>query len=217
MNKKLLELDYRYILVDSYKNLGLNENDLAVLLVTDNILREQKILITNEILALKMNLSVEDLDIILSSLIKRGFLTYEKEGSIFTTSLEPTYEKVAKYYADNLLQRTINKNDANKVEEEKNLFLTLQKELGRSLSPAEIEKVRDWINDHISTEIIVTCLHECQARQKKVTINSIDKQIQKYLSSRDIEKEGFSAVNEKYKKDVERAIELANVKWTTDD
>jgi DNA replication protein len=217
MKKKLLELDYRYILVDSYKNLGLNENDLAVLLVTDNILREQKVLITNEILALKMNLSVEDLDIILSSLIKRGFLTYEKEDSIFTTSMEPTYEKLTKLYADNLLQRTINKNDANKVEEEKNLFLTLQKELGRSLSPAEIEKVRDWVSDNISIEIILTCLHECQAKLKKVTINAIDKQIQKYLSSRDIEKEGFSAVNEKYKKDVARAIEIANIKWTNND
>jgi DNA replication protein DnaD len=216
MDNILKQINYRYILVDSYKNLGLNENDLAVLLVTDNILKEEPMLVTNEILALKMTLSVDDIDVILSSLIKRGFITYDHLDKSIVTSMKPTYDKIEKMFLDNLLQRTLDQKDTAKVEEERNIFLTLQKELGRSLSPAEIEKVRDWVNDNIDKEVIITCLHECQARLKRVTINALDKQIQKYLSSRDIEKEGYSAVNEKCKKDIARAIDIANVKWTND-
>ena len=39
----------------------------------------------------------------------------------------------------------------------------------------------------------------------------------KYLSSRDIEKEGYSSVNEKWKKDIEDTIRIANTKWTSSD
>ena len=41
MNKfKINQIDYRYLLVDTYKSLGLNENDLALLLVVDYFLKE---------------------------------------------------------------------------------------------------------------------------------------------------------------------------------
>ena len=68
MNKfKINQIDYRYLLVDTYKSLGLNENDLAVLLVVDNILKETPTLVTSEILALKMNLDVNEIHYIIVS------------------------------------------------------------------------------------------------------------------------------------------------------
>ena len=59
VNMKIQSLDYRFVLVDAYKALGLNEMDLAVLLVCDNILKEQPMLITADVLALKMKYDVK--------------------------------------------------------------------------------------------------------------------------------------------------------------
>ena len=59
VNMKIQNLDYRFVLVDAYKALGLNEMDLAVLLVCDNILKEQPMIITSDVLDLKMT---EDLN-----------------------------------------------------------------------------------------------------------------------------------------------------------
>ena len=64
MNELRIEhIDYRLILVDNYKSLGLSEYDLCVLLSIDNILKQEKVLITADLLALKMNLSIKDIDI----------------------------------------------------------------------------------------------------------------------------------------------------------
>ena len=79
-----------------------------------------------------------------------------------------------------------------------------------------MEKVRDWIKQGISQEVVIDCIHQCQLKSKRITINSVDKAITKYVSSRDIEKEGYSNVNEKWKKDIEDTIKIANVKWTSE-
>ena len=92
MNELRIEhIDYRLILVDNYKSLGLSEYDLCVLLSIDNILKQEKVLITADLLALKMNLSIKDIDALLVSLTSRGFLDYESEDGKVITSLKPTY------------------------------------------------------------------------------------------------------------------------------
>ena len=107
--------------------------------------------------------------------------------------------------------------DQKRKEELSNVFVIVQKELGRNLSPIEIEKIREWISQGITEEIIVECIHECQHKMKNVTINKLDKMILKYVSSRDIEREGYSSANEKWKKDLEKTIEIANTRWTDDE
>ena len=218
MNELILEqIDYRYILVDSYKSLGLSEHDLATLLVVDNILKKDSVLITAELLALKMNIDVSSLDSILVSLTSRGFIEYETVNNTIKTSIKPTYNKIMDLFKKELVRLEVTKNNRELEEEVSNIFLIVQKELGRTLSPLEAEKIREWISQGIKEEVIINCLHECLAKRKKVTINQLDKQIMKYLSSRDIEKEGYSYVNEKWKKDLEETIKIANVRWSDDE
>jgi DNA replication protein len=214
MNELRIEhIDYRLILVDNYKSLGLSEYDLCVLLSIDNILKQEKVLITADLLALKMNLSIKDIDALLVSLTSRGFLDYESEDGKVITSLKPTYNKIIVSFQNELV-RIVQGNKNKEVKEElSNIYLIMQNELGRNLSPLEIEKVREWISQDIKEEVIVSCIHECQHKSKRVTVNQIDKTIAKYLSSRDIEKEGYSSVNEKWKKDIENTIRIVKGKW----
>ena len=218
MNELLLEqIDYRYILVDNYKSLGLNEYDLAVLLTIDNVLKKEKILITAELLTLKMNLSSKDIDALLVSLTSRGFIEYVPYENSLVTSIQPTYDKIINLFKNDVVRMVDDSLNRNVQEGMNNLYLVIQKEIGRTLSPIEIEKVREWITQGVQENVVVDCIRECKSKYKKVTINQIDKAISKYVSSRDIEKEGYSIANEKWKKDLEETIDIANVKWTSED
>ena len=217
MNELRLEqIDYRYILVDNYKSLGLNEYELATVLSIDNILKKEKILITAELLALKMSLSVDSIDTILVSLSTRGFIEYLPYNNTLVTSLEPTFKKIITLFKNDLIRMVDDEVKFSVNDQINNLYLVVQKEIGRTLSPIEMEKVRDWIKQGISQEVVIDCIHQCQLKSKRITINSGDKAITKYVSSRDIEKEGYSNVNEKWKKDIEDTIKIANVKWTSE-
>ena len=133
------------------------------------------------------------------------------------TSIKPLYNKIIVEFQSELLRLAQGNKNKEANEEFNNVFALMQKEMGRTLSPLEIEKVREWISQGIKEEVIISCVHECQHKSKRVTINQIDKSIMKYLSSRDIEKEGYSSVNEKWKKDIEDTIRIANTKWTSSD
>ena len=50
LEKALDAVDFRYILLDQYQKLGLNENDLAVILVTEQLLRSGNDLVTPDLL-----------------------------------------------------------------------------------------------------------------------------------------------------------------------
>ena len=219
MNKfKINQIDYRYLLVDTYKSLGLNEYDLAVLLVVDNILKETPVLVTNELLALKMSLDVKELDSILVSLMNRGFLEYSNlpNSNSLVTSISPTYKKISENFVRDLITYNALEENDNRKHSISNIYGTFEKELGRSLSPVEIEKIREWVSQGIEEAMIISSLHECIAKNKRVTIRSIDKIIIKKLSSKDLKEEGYSAVNEKWKKELEDTIDIANTKWTDD-
>lgn len=211
------QIDYRYILIDNYKSMGLSEYDLAVILCVDNVLKSAPMLITAELLALKMNLGVKEIDTLLVSLTSRGFIEYRNVGENIVSSLKPTYDKLLNLFQSDVVRLIEGNIDQKRKEELSNIFVIVQKELGRNLSPIEIEKIREWISQGITEEIIVECIHECQHKMKNVTINKLDKMILKYVSSRDIEREGYSSANEKWKKDLEKTIEIANTRWTDDE
>ncbi len=211
------QIDYRYLLVNNYKSMGLSEYDLVTLLLIDNILKKEKVLITAELLTLKMNISVDEIDALLVSLTSRGFVEYVNDNNSVVTSLKPTYKKIIELFKSDIIYYA--KENSNKTiqDETSNMFLLMQNELGRTLTPIEIEKVRDWINQGIKENVVLDCIHEVQNKSKKVTVNQIDKAILKYVSSRDIEKEGYSSVNEKWKKDLEETMKIANTRWTDKD
>lgn len=217
-NFKINQIDYRYLLVDTYKSLGLSENDLAILLVVDNILKEEPILITAELLALKMNLDVKDIDKMLVSLMNRGYLEFttgENSNSLLT-SIKPLYKRLSELFVKEVITASSLEENKQKHDAVTNIFSTFQREIGRSLTPVELEKIREWIGTGIKEETIIDSLHECKAKSKNVTIRQIDKIIIKRMTSTDVKKEGYSAINDKYRQEIETAIDIVNTKWTDD-
>ena len=150
MNELRIEqIDYRYFLVDNYKSFGLSEYDLCVLLSIDNILKKEKVLITADLLALKMNIAIKEIDSILVSLTNRGFIEYASDNNSLVTSIEPLYNKIIVEFQSELLRLAQGNKNKEANEEFNNVFALMQKEMGRTLSPLEIEKVREWISQGI--------------------------------------------------------------------
>lgn len=214
---KMQQIDVRYVLVDKYKSLGLSEIDLATLLVIYNILSEQSILITSDLLALKMNMDFKALDEELVSLINRNFIEYENVDNIMKTSLKPTIQKVVDALNNEIFDQKLMELDENAEQVVSNLFMKFEKEFGRSLSSIELDKIREWLSMNLDEEMIIDSLREAKAKSNKVTIRMVDKIILKRMTHQDREKEGYSSLDDKYKKDIERTIEIASYDWLNDD
>ena len=67
-------LDFRYLLLEYYKKLNISETELAVLLIINHLRSQKNAFITPDLLSLKMNLTVEELD---SMLVLKDILAHE--------------------------------------------------------------------------------------------------------------------------------------------
>ena len=83
-------LDFRYLLLEYYKKLDINENELSVLLMIDHLRSQKNIFITPDLLSLKMNLTTDQLDEILVKFLDRKFIAYtiDQNGNM-KLSLKP--------------------------------------------------------------------------------------------------------------------------------
>lgn len=91
-------LDFRYILLDKYKQMKITEEELVVILMIDHLINQGNPFVTPDLLALKMNYSQEEIDRILASLMQKDIFKYlDKEGKI-TTSLDPLYKRLSNQF-----------------------------------------------------------------------------------------------------------------------
>lgn len=214
---KIQQLDYKYILIENYKAFNLSENELVVLLLIDNVEKESPSLITAEQLVLKMNLEEKEIDNILVSLLDRKFISYETYNGILITSLNPLKERIVEYIKNSFLNTPTEELLEISESDGRTIFEEFESKLNRSLTPLEIDSIRMWFSEGVSKDIIISALNECAAKTKRITIKAVDKMIIKMMQSNDIRKEGYSAVNEKNKKDIEETIAIASYNWVKND
>ncbi|MFA5421694.1 MAG: DnaD domain protein [Bacilli bacterium] len=209
-------LDFRYLLIEHYKKIGLDEDDLAVVLVIDHLLEQKNKFITADLLSLRMNLSTEAIDRILVKLINRGLLEYETANKNIKTSLKPLRKKLYKEFQLALAKEQELNSSAARNATLKNIYEVFEKELSRTLSPIEFSIINEWVNFGYSDEMIINALKEAVSKNKK-SLRSIDKILLQWQTRDDMEKEGYSAVSEKWNKDIEQTIKIAKTKWIDDD
>lgn len=210
---KIQYLDYRYMLVENYKILGLNEQELVVLLLVDNVEREKPTLITSEQLALKMSLEEKEIDKILLSLLERKFLSYETVNDIMVISIKNTKERILDLIKRDLLLSPASNLMPSDDEEAKSIYKSFEEKMGRTLTSIEFDAIHMWLQEGVKKEDILDALNECSLKSKYVTIKAVDKIIIKNLTSKDRKKEGYSIVDEHHKKDIEEMIEIASYDW----
>lgn len=212
----LAGIDMEYVLLENYKKLGITETELAVIFMIEHLLKQGNTLITQELLSLKMTLSIQDIDQVLSHLLAKRFIEFESDNGQMKTTLKPLEERLYREFELALLKRREESLEKGFDVQVQNIYGIFEKEFGRTLSPAEFQKIREWISLGYEEEVIVDALHEALDANKR-SIRSIDKILLKKTARKDIQKEGYSAISDAWNQDIEKTIQIASEKWVDDD
>lgn len=205
-------IDFRFLLMENYKKLKINEKELVTLFMIDHFISLGNPFVTADLLSLKMSLDVKEIDKTLVSLLTRGFIEYIAQGKKTITTLNPLKAKLYREF-----QISLSKEDEVKASKEvetelNNIFQEFSKMLGRSLAPVEISKVREWVSYGYSDEMIINALKEALSKGKK-SLRSVDKILLIWSSRDDRENEGVSLKSEEWNKSLEETIRIAKTPW----
>ena len=207
-------IDYRYLLIEYYKKLRLSENELCVLLMIDQLLQQKNTLITPDLLSLKMNLDVREIDKIFVALIERGLLIFDN-GKKIKVSLKPLQKKLLETFQREMEVDSENNSNKEKAEAIDSVKKAFEKEFKSNLSPLENSLIDDWISHGFTPEQIINAMKECLSKGKK-TFRSIDKLLMQWQMRDDIEKTGATAVSDKWDKNIEETLKIAKANWIDD-
>ena len=210
-------IDLRYVLIANYKKMGFDESTLAVLLVIDQLLSEGNSFIDAELLALRMSLKAEEIDKILTKLLKNKIISYEVDKSKkVSVSLSPLENLLTKQYQKSLAKANAEENEEEVANKVHNIYAEFEKYFQRSLSPIEYQKIYDWLDMGYSEEMILTALKEV-ASSKRRSFNAVDKKLLSMVAREDVDKEGYTTISHNWDKNIEETIKIAKAKWLDDD
>lgn len=207
-------LDFRYLLLEYYRKLRLNENELATILMIDHLLGQKNTLVTPDLLSLKMSLSSKELDKIFVSLIERDYLIFDT-GKKIKVSLKPLKKKLYEVFEESLAKEHETKISEEKTKVLQNIYQVFESELSRPLSPLEFSLIGEWVDRGFSDERIIEAFRLALSRGKK-TLKSVDKILLQWQARDDIEKSGNTAVKDDWDQDIEKTMQIIKTKWLDD-
>ena len=208
--KKIMDaIDWRMILVDNYKKLGLNENELSIILVTNSLIQKGMDFITPDIIALKMTLDFQEIDTYFTNLIKKDILTLEGNERLHI-SIEPLKKKLINIFYDEVKKETSTSN-----KEQDDIFVLFETEFGRALSQFEVNTIKDWFDQGNTASTIKEALNVATLAKVK-TIRYIDKVLLEWKRREELARNGISPLSEKWRKNLEETMEIAKINWMED-
>ena len=213
-NSQMDAIDYRYLLVEYYKKLRLTENELCVILIIWQLLKQKNTLLTPDLLSMKMNLDAKEIDKILVTLIERGFLQFDT-GKKIKVSLKPLEKKLLKTLQEEMAEDDENRSNKEKVADFENVCKEFEAGFKHVLSPFEKTCISDWLTHGYPAETIIDAMKECLSKGKK-TFKAIDQLLLQLQTRDDIQKVGVSGASDKWDKNIEETLKIAKAKWIDD-
>lgn len=155
-------------LLDHYSELGLDEQDLIILIKLIYASETSNKQPSIELLQKGSNMQPREVTAVIQNLIQRELLELnvnkDEEGR-FTEymNLDPFYEKLSQL----LKKETMTTNVQSDKEKFKTLFQMIEQTFARPLSPYEIETLNQWIDvDQHDIDIIQSALDEANSQNK---------------------------------------------------
>lgn len=205
-------ISFRLALLDSYKKLGLNENETMVILLIDYLLSQGNSLITSDLLSLKMTLQPEEIDGILVELLNKKYLSYKTEEGKLVTSIE-NIRKIVYSEMKKTLTWEVKKESVQKDESLiSDLYSTYEDKASQPLSPLEKDTIVSWLKNGYSEEEIKNAVLDT-ARFKKLTIREVERTLKAKRRAKDLSEEGVSAIKDNYDKSIAETLENAKKLW----
>ncbi|HCA7397248.1 TPA: DnaD domain-containing protein [Staphylococcus pseudintermedius] len=171
MNQRELQIRpvvIRFELLEHYQELGLNENDLVILIKILYAYESSNEQPSIDVLKKGTTMQSSEVTAIIQKLIQLGLLAMRVEKNNegkFTEyiNLDGFYEQLASIFK----QIETSKETTSEEEAFKMVFKKIETAFGRALSPLEIEHLNQWIDvDHYAIELIDAAIDEALAHQK---------------------------------------------------
>lgn len=205
-------IDFRFLLLESYKKLKIREDELAVIFMIDHLISQGNPFINVDMLSLKMSLDVKEIDKILSGLLIRGFIEYVSKGNKTVTTLDPLKQKLFREFQMTSSFEEASKSSKQVTEMINNVYGEFEKLLNRPLSQVEFSRIREWISYGYSDEMIINALKETLSKGKR-SLRSVDKTLLNMAERDTRESEGKSTINDNWDKSLEETIRIAKTPW----
>lgn len=205
-------IDFRFLLIENYKKLKIQEDELATIFVIDHLIGQGNPFVTADLLSLKMTLDVKSIDKILANLITKGFFEYKVQGKKTVATLEPLKQKLYREFQLYLSREEEEKTSQRITEQLENIYQTFEELLGRSLSPVEIAKIHEWVSYGYSDKMIIDALKEALANGKR-SLRSVDKILLTWSQKEDLMAEGHTPLTSEWDKNLEETIKIAKTPW----
>ena len=140
------------VLLNNYKALNITEEELIIIMVIMSY--EDKVIYNPEEFARAINGNKHDVMRIINNLFDKNILTL-----VIEKNNRKTYEYISlELLYDKLLNIVIGQKE--EIEIDTSIFSIFENELGRTLSPMEYEKIKEWITTGNSNEMITCALRE---------------------------------------------------------
>ena len=204
-------INWKLLLINYYKNLYLQENEVMVILMIDLCLQRNITFVSPDMLALKMNYSVQEIDKVYASLSSRGYVVNKNEGGKLVTSLDGIKDVLMSQFIMENSKKVISNNDGSN-----SIYSLFENEFGRALTPFEIDTIRDWIENGFTIDLIKSALGEA-IRNKVRSIRYVDRVLLNYRQQEEMKKEGNTTISEKWRKDINETMTIARTRWVKDD
>ena len=208
MNTKEREyiINWKLLLINYYKSLYLQENEVMVILMIDLCLQRNITFVSPDMLALKMNYSVQEIDKVYASLSSRGYVVNKNEGGKLITSLDGIKDVLMSQFIMDNRKNVVSNDDSDSV------YSLFENEFGRALTPFEIDTIRDWVDSGFSIDLVKSALNEAVKNNAK-SIKYVDRVLLKYRQQEEIKKEGNTTISEKWRKDIDETMNIAKTRW----
>lgn len=186
------------LLLSSYKNLGISDEELIVIVVIMNY--GDKVIYDPEMFAKDINGDKRKVMKIIDNLCDKNVLSLIIEKNDKKTyeyiSLDLLYEKLTNTFLE--------KEEVKEIDN--SIFSIFENELGRTLSPMEYEKIKEWVTSGNTNEMIALALKEAVLNGVS-NLNYIDSILNSwkkkgYKNKEDIEKDKENYRTKKGKVDV---------------
>ena len=205
-------IDFRFLLLESYKKLKINENELAVIFMIDHLIGQGNPFVNADLLSLKMTLDIKEIDKVLAALLTRGFIELVSQGNKTVTTLNPLKQKLYREFQMTSTFEEASKNSKKVSQMINNVFGEFERLLNRPLSQVEFSRIREWISYGYSDETIINALKETLSKGKR-SLRSVDKTLLAWNEREDRENEGHTPLNNDWDKNLEETIRIAKTPW----
>lgn len=164
------------LLLQKYKQIGLDEKELALLLHIMSFIESGNGFPTPEQLAERMTINTSECSTQLRKLVQMQFLSIEEgmseDGIHFETySLSPLWVKLA----DELQFEKKQSDLKQTLHEENNLYTIFEQEFGRPLSPMECENLAMWLDDDGQDPVLIKAALREAVLAGKLSFRYIDR------------------------------------------